>query len=82
MEGIVTELGKMGILCRETEQNLTIYPGSPGSSTVNTYEDHRMAMGFTLTGLRAPGIVIDNPGCCRKTFENYFETLEQIIKTL
>lgn len=82
MEGIVTELGKMGILCRETEQNLTIYPGSPSASTVNTYEDHRMAMGFSLTGLRAPGVVIDNPGCCRKTFENYFETLEQIIKTL
>lgn len=31
------------------------------------------------TGLRAEGIVIDDPGCCRKTFENYFEVLDQVI---
>lgn len=79
INGIVTELGKMGILCRETEENLTIYPGNPKPSIVETYEDHRMAMGFTLTGLRAPGIVISNPGCCRKTFENFYEVLEQLI---
>ncbi len=82
MGAIVTELGKMGILCRETEHNLTIYPGKPKASTVDTYEDHRMAMGFSLIGLRAPGIVIDNPGCCRKTFEDYFTVLEQIILKL
>ena len=82
MAAIVTELGKMGILCRETEHNLTIYPGTPKASTVDTYDDHRMAMGFSLVGLRAPGIVIDNPGCCRKTFEDYFTVLEQVIEKL
>ena len=82
MEAIVTELGKMGILCKETEHNLTIYPGTPKASTVDTYDDHRMAMGFSLVGLRAPGIVIDNPGCCRKTFEDYFTVLEQVIEKL
>ena len=51
----------------------------PAPSTVETYDDHRMAMGFSLTGLRSPGIVIDNPGCCRKTFENYFEVLEDVL---
>ena len=82
MSAIVTELGKMGILCRETEHNLTIYPGKPKSSTVDTYDDHRMAMGLSLIGRRAPGIVIDNPGCCRKTFEDYFTVLDQLIKQL
>ncbi|MBR5248754.1 MAG: 3-phosphoshikimate 1-carboxyvinyltransferase [Lachnospiraceae bacterium] len=82
MGAIVTELGKMGILCRETEHNLTIYPGKPKPTTVDTYDDHRMAMGFSLIGLRAPGIVIDNPGCCRKTFENYFTVLDQVVKQL
>lgn len=82
MAAIVTELGKMGILCRETEHNLTIYPGTPKASVVDTYDDHRMAMGFSLAGLRAPGIVIDNPQCCRKTFENYFAVLEQVIQKL
>ena len=75
---IVTELKKMGIHCEETESSITAYPGSPKASVVETYNDHRMAMGFSLIGLRSPGIVIDNPGCCRKTFEEYFDVLDDI----
>lgn len=79
---IVTQLRKMGIRCEDTESSITIYPGSPGASVVETYEDHRMAMGFSLIGLKSAGIVIDNPGCCKKTFENYFEVLESVTATL
>ena len=82
MNAIVTELGKIGISCEETDTSITIYPGTPKPGLVDTYDDHRMAMGFTLTGLRAEGIVIDNPGCCKKTFENYFEVLEECIKKI
>lgn len=82
IQAIVTELSKMGIRCEETESSITIHPGVPAPSLVETYDDHRMAMGFSLIGLRSPGIVIDNPGCCRKTFENYFEVLEQVIQNL
>lgn len=82
IHAIVTELGKMGIRCEEEEASITIYPGEPQGSLVETYEDHRMAMGFALTGLRAKGIEIDNPGCCRKTFENYFECLEACIEKM
>mgnify|MGYP000140990509 FL=1 len=79
IHAICTELTRMGIRCEETQDSITIYPGSPRPCTVATYDDHRMAMGFALTGLRAEGIVIDDPGCCRKTFENYFEVLDQVI---
>ena len=82
MAAIVTELGKLGIVCEMGEDDIKIYPGAPGSGLVDTYEDHRMAMGFSLIGLRAEGIVIDNPACCRKTFENYFETLEAVVGKL
>ena len=82
MAAIVTELTKMGITCKETDQDLIIYPGSPKASTVETYDDHRMAMGFSLIGLRAPGITIDNPGCCRKTFEEYFTGLDSVRRNL
>lgn len=82
MNAIVTELRKMGISCEGTDTSITIYPGSPQPCVVDTYDDHRMAMGFALIGLRAPGIVIDNPGCCKKTFENYFEVLEECINSL
>lgn len=79
---IVTELGKMGIRCEESESSITIFPGSPKPSTVETYDDHRMAMGFSLIGLRSPGIVIDNPDCCRKTFEEYFDVLDDAARRL
>ncbi|MBR6665324.1 MAG: 3-phosphoshikimate 1-carboxyvinyltransferase [Lachnospiraceae bacterium] len=82
MNAIVTELRKMGIRCEETDSTITIYPGNPKPSLVDTYEDHRMAMGFSLIGLRAEGIEIDNPGCCRKTFENYFECLDECVNRL
>lgn len=82
MNAIVTELRKMGIVCEETDTTITIYPGNPKPCVVDTYDDHRMAMGFALTGLRAERIVIDNPGCCKKTFENYFEVLEACIRKL
>lgn len=79
---IVTELGKMGIRCAETHDSITIYPGTPSPSAVETYDDHRMAMGFSLIGLRTEGITVLNPGCCKKTFENYFEVLEDAVAQL
>lgn len=82
IHAICTELTRMGIRCEETPDTITIYPGMPQPCTVETYDDHRMAMGFALTGLRAEGIVINDPGCCRKTFENYFEVLDQVIAKL
>lgn len=82
IQAIVTELTKMGIRCEEGESSITIYPGTPSPSTVETYDDHRMAMGFALIGLRSSGIVINDPDCCRKTFENYFSVLEDFISQL
>lgn len=82
INAIVTELKKMGINCKETKDSITIEPGKILQSTVDTYDDHRMAMSFALIGLVAEGIVIDNPSCCRKTFENYFEELFNVISQI
>lgn len=82
IHGIAAELTRMGIRCVEGKDFLEIWPGKPKPCLVNTYEDHRMAMGFSLVGLRAEGIVIDNPSCCRKTFEEYFTVLEESIRLL
>ena len=72
-----TELSRLGIRCVTTQDSITIWPGKPQPALVETYEDHRMAMGFALIGLRAEGIRIADPDCCKKTFENYFEVLEE-----
>ena len=79
---IATELTRLGIRCEERPDSITIWPGTPSPATVTTYDDHRMAMGFSLIGLRADGMVIDDPGCCRKTFENYFQVLDQVVARL
>ena len=82
LTAMVTELTKMGIHCEADENSITISPGNPTPALVETYDDHRMAMGFSLTGLRSDGIVIKDPGCCRKTFEEYFEVLDETINNL
>lgn len=81
IRGIVTELRRMGITCEERKDGITIHPGVVRPAVINTYDDHRMAMAFSVTGCRAEGIVIDNPGCCKKTFENYFEVLTNLDLT-
>ena len=78
IHAICAELSKLGITCDEGEDSVTVYPGMPGGGIVETYEDHRVAMAFSLIGLRTDGIVIDNPGCCAKTFEAYFDVLDRL----
>ena len=80
IHAIVTELKRAGIRCEETENSITIYPGTPHAAVIQTYDDHRMAMAFSLLGLRTEGIVINHPMCCKKTFENYFELLTELTE--
>jgi 3-phosphoshikimate 1-carboxyvinyltransferase len=69
----------MGIVCREKGGDITIEPGRPRGALIETYDDHRVAMSFTIPGLVVDGVEIQNPACCRKTFENYFERLEEAL---
>lgn len=80
LHAIVTELTERGITCEEREDGVKIMPGIPSLGLVHTYEDHRMAMAFALLGLRVPGIRIENPDCCAKTFAEYFSILDDITK--
>ncbi len=79
---MAAELRRMGIRCEEYGDGITIYPGEVKPALIHTYDDHRMAMGFSLTGLRTPGIRIDHPECCRKTFEDYFTVLDGVVREL
>lgn len=81
IRGIVTELGRMGIRCEERDDGLTIHPGRVRPAVIQTYEDHRMAMAFSIVGCQAEGIRIDNPSCCKKTFESYFNILTNLDLT-
>ncbi len=73
-----TELARMGLRVESEWDSVTIYPGIPQPCEVQTYDDHRMAMSFAITGLRAPGIRIANPECVSKTFPEYFKVLRSL----
>ena len=47
---------------------------------IDTYEDHRVAMSFAVTGTRLPGIVISDPECSKKTFPDFFNILDSITE--
>lgn len=80
MHAIITELQRLGLECRELPQveGVEILPGDMKPAEIETYEDHRVAMAFTLAGLRMEGVVVKNPLCCGKTFENYFDVIDSL----
>lgn len=77
LHAILNELTRLGITCRELPDGIEILPGTPVGTAITTYDDHRMAMAFSLIGLRTPNVTITNAECCRKTFETFFEVLAQ-----
>jgi len=72
LSALATELRKFGIRIDERQDGLTIHPGPMHGATVDTYDDHRMAMSLALIGLRVPGVFINNPGCVAKTYPNFW----------
>lgn len=75
---VAAELARMGVRVEEKRDGLEIIPGPVRPALVRTYGDHRIAMAFAVTGLVAPGITIQDPGCVTKTFPEYFERLDAL----
>ena len=79
VSAVCTELKRLGVQVEEYEEGMKIYPcENLKPAKIRTYNDHRMAMAFSLIGLRAGGIEIENPGCVSKTFPNFFDELERL----
>ena len=79
IDAIIKNLAKMGIAAVEQGNNVFILPGQPTPCEIETFDDHRVAMAFALVGTVVDGIVIQNPSCTRKTFENYFDVLKNSV---
>jgi 3-phosphoshikimate 1-carboxyvinyltransferase len=52
---------------------LRIFPATPRGAHIDPRGDHRIAMAFSVLGLRVPGIVVDDPACVGKTCPTFFE---------
>ena len=81
VHAMATELRKAGAVVAEGEESLEIAPGPLHGATIETWDDHRIAMSFALLGLRQPGILIREPGCVAKTFPDFFECFETLRGT-
>ncbi len=57
---------------------IEIQPGSPRSGHITCHGDHRIAMAFSITGLRTPGITLDDPACVKKTFPGFHVALAEL----
>ncbi|MFT3870445.1 MAG: 3-phosphoshikimate 1-carboxyvinyltransferase [Nibricoccus sp.] len=86
--GMARELRKLGQDVVETEDSLEIHPRplTPGI-TIETYGDHRFAMSFAILGCYdllgngRPWLTIKDPACCKKTFPNFFDVLNELRTT-
>jgi 3-phosphoshikimate 1-carboxyvinyltransferase len=76
---MATELRKLGAQVEEGRDSLRVTPPSKlKPATIDTYDDHRMAMCFSLAALGGVRVRINDPGCVAKTFPEYFEVLASI----
>jgi len=75
------ELRKLGATVEEGEDFLKIVPGKLKSGvSIDTYDDHRMAMSFSLVALGDVPVTINDPGCVAKTFPDYFAAFSSIVR--
>ena len=79
ISAIVSELRKMGAKVLEDGDDIVINPSGICPAEIETYNDHRMAMGFSLDGLILRNLTILDPMCCAKTFPDYFAYLDEIM---
>lgn len=76
LQAVSTELRKLGAEVEEGYDYLVIQPPEQiRKAEIDTYDDHRMAMAFSLAACGESPITINNPGCVSKTFPDYFEVL-------
>ncbi|HNO89422.1 MAG TPA: (d)CMP kinase, partial [Rhodocyclaceae bacterium] len=76
---MATELRKLGATVEEFPESLRITPPARlQPAVIDTYEDHRVAMCFSLATLCGTSLRINDPKCVNKTFPGYFETFAGI----
>ncbi len=73
LSALTAEIKKIGPDVQEMKTGLIINPSATSSSKIKTYNDHRMAMSFSILGLKVPGIEIENPECVKKSFPDYWK---------
>jgi len=78
LAALCAELTRAGAQATVEGDDLIIRPGRVRAALFHTYDDHRMAMSFSLVGLRQAGVEILDPGCVTKTWPGFFSMLSTL----
>jgi len=79
LSAMATELRKVGAIVEEGEDFISITPPETLThAAIDTYNDHRIAMCFSLVSLSDTPVTINDPGCTAKTFPDYFQRFSTI----
>ena len=78
---MANELRKVGAIVEEGADYIKVTPPAQltPNAVIDTYDDHRMAMCFSLVSLGNVPIVINDPNCVAKTFPNYFAEFKKLV---
>jgi 3-phosphoshikimate 1-carboxyvinyltransferase len=78
---MANELKKLGAEVETTADSLRVTPPVRlSAATIDTYDDHRMAMCFSLAALGGVAVRINDPRCVAKTFPEYFNVFDRIAE--
>jgi 3-phosphoshikimate 1-carboxyvinyltransferase len=80
---MATELRKVGATVEEGADYIRVTPSAQiKHAAIDTYDDHRMAMCFSLAAFGAEGMRINDPGCVAKTFPDYFARFREVVQAV
>ncbi len=78
-----TELEKLGASVESGPDWIRVHPMQPSrwkAASIETYDDHRMAMCFSLTSFGPVHVTILDPGCVSKTFPEFFSVFQSLVQ--
>jgi len=78
IDAVCSQLMKMGISVKQGEDFLEITGGNPKGAKIETFNDHRIAMAFSIPGLIISGMEIENETCVEKSFPNYWDIFDEL----
>ena len=81
LQAIVENLGSLGVDVKEQPDGVEIQPWPLDlrrGGSIRTFGDHRVAMAFSLMGLKVPGIVVDDADCVAKTFGDFWDGMDSL----
>lgn len=81
LDACATNLRAMGVRVETGPDWIEIQPGTPHPTQIRCFDDHRIAMAFSVAGLRATGVTLDNPECVKKTFPTFHSSLGDLVRS-